>query len=41
MIKDDDLAQAAEAIENSGENAAEARRLICDEIRARYTAPAT
>jgi hypothetical protein len=40
IIKDNDLAQSAEAIENSGSSAAESRRLICDEIRARYTAPA-
>jgi hypothetical protein len=40
VIKDDDLADAAETIENSGRNAAESRRMICDEVRARYTAPA-
>lgn len=40
-IKDGKLAAAALAIENAPKkNAAETRREICDEIRARYTAPA-
>ena len=40
VIKDADLARAAEAIENAKGNADESRRQIIEEIRARYTAPA-
>jgi hypothetical protein len=40
VIKDDALADAAEAIENSDASAAQSRHAIGEQIRARYTAPA-
>ncbi|HEX3431506.1 MAG TPA: HAD-IIB family hydrolase [Rhizomicrobium sp.] len=40
FVKDDELASAAEQIETAGTDARDSRAKICEEIRARYTAPA-